>query len=87
MANENMFRIGLLSEFMLSIGLILLGISLYTLLRNVNTLLARIGLLLKTTEATLMAVVTLLSFLALQILIGNSPSGIDGKSLAGILFN
>jgi hypothetical protein len=86
-ANENMFRIGLLSEFILSVGLILLGISLYQLLRNINTLFARIALLLKTTEAALVAVVSLLSFLALQILIGNSPSGIDSESLAGILFN
>jgi len=87
LANEKMFRFGMLSEFILSIGLILLGISLYSLLRNVNRLLARIALLLKTTEATLMAIVGLLSFLALQILIGNSPSGIHINALAGILFN
>jgi hypothetical protein len=85
LANEKMFRFGMLSEFILSIGLILLGISLYTLLRNVNTLLARIALFLKSTEATLMAVVTLLSFLALQILLSNSSAGTDSNSLAGLL--
>lgn len=85
-ANEKVFRFGLLSEFILSAGLILLGYSLYVMLRKTNTFFSKLALLLKTTEATLMAVVSLLSFLALQILISNYQTVIDIKSLAGLLF-
>lgn len=86
-ANEQVFRFGLLSEFILSIGLILLGYSLYVILKKTNPFFSKLALLLKTTEATLMAVVSLLSFLALQILVSNGQTGIDNKSLAGLLFN
>jgi hypothetical protein len=86
LANEKLFRLGLLSEFILSIGLILLGYSLYVILRNVNAFFSKIALLLKTTEATIMAAVSLLAFLALQILTGNYQSLVDNKSLAGIIF-
>ena len=85
LANEKMFRFGLLSEFILSIGLILLGYSLYVVLRQNNAFLSRLALILKTAEATLMAVVTLLSFLALQILLSNNSVSTDGNSLAGLL--
>lgn len=46
-ANEQVFRFGLLSEFILSIGLILLGYSLYVILKKNKSFLFKIGLTLK----------------------------------------
>lgn len=84
-ANETLFRLGILFELMLSVGLIFLGFSLYFILRNVDAFFSKIALILKATEATLMATASLLSFFALQILIGNYESFVDTKSLAGII--
>lgn len=85
-ANEKLFRLGLLSEFILSIGLIFLGYCLYVILRNVNKFFSQLALLLKITEATLMATVSLLAFFALQILTINNSSLVDSKFLAGMIF-
>ena len=85
MTNEKVFRLGVLSEFILSLGLIILGYSLYVILKSVNIFLSGIALFLKITEATLMATVSLLSFLALQIITGSEELLLDNKSLAGII--
>lgn len=87
LANEQLFRLGLLSELILSVGLILLGYCLYVILRNVNAFFSKMALLLKTAEATLMATVSLLAFFALQILTGNSQSMVESKTLAGVIIN
>jgi len=68
MANEFQFRIGITIELFMSVGLIVLGMALYTVLKSVDRNLALFALLLKLVEATIAATVVLLSFIALQVL-------------------
>ena len=68
MANEFQFRIGITIELIMSIGLIILGMALYIVLKPVNKNLALFALLLKLVEATIAAAVVLVSFIALLIL-------------------
>jgi hypothetical protein len=70
MANELLFRIGITMELIMSVGLIVLGLALYIILKPVNKNLALLALLWKLTEAALAASIVLISFLALQILNG-----------------
>jgi hypothetical protein len=68
MANELLFRFGITIELFMSIGLIVLALVLYIILKPVSKNLALLALLLKLIEATLMAVTVLVPFIALQIL-------------------
>jgi hypothetical protein len=68
MANELLFRFGITIELFMSIGLIVLALVLYIMLKSVNKNLAMLALLIKLVEATLMAVTVLVPFIALQIL-------------------
>ena len=68
MANELLFRFGITIELFMSIGLIILGLVLYKILKPVNKNLAMLALMLKLVEATLMAVTVLVPFIALQTL-------------------
>lgn len=70
-ANESLFRLGISVELFMSIGLILLAVTLYKILRSVNKDLALLALSIKIVEATLMAVTVLIPFIALQITYGN----------------
>ncbi len=72
MAHESLFRIGLTVELFMSVGLILLGLALYVLLKPVNKTLTLFALCLKLAEATLVAVIVLVSFIALQFLSGTA---------------
>lgn len=89
--NQGVFSFGIISELALAIGLVALGYSLFILVRRVNHSLAFFAFIIKGIEATLMAVVTLLSFLAFQMIINSNsfeaftPQQI--KSFAGFLLN
>jgi hypothetical protein len=72
MANEFLFRMGITIELFMSVGLIVLGLALYILLKPVNKNFALLGLLLKLAEATIMAITVLVPFIALQVLNGDS---------------
>jgi hypothetical protein len=72
MANQFLFRIGISIELIMSVGLIVLGLALYTILKPVNKNLALLALLWKLVEAGLAAAIVLLSFVALPILIGDA---------------
>lgn len=72
MANEFIFRMGITIELFMSIGLIILGLALYIILKTINKYLAMFALLLKLIEATLMAVTVLVPFIVLQVLNVNS---------------
>lgn len=69
--NEFVFRMGITIELFMSVGLIILGLALYVILKPVNKNFALFALLLKLIEATLMAVTVLLPYIALQVLSGN----------------
>lgn len=66
--NELLFRLGITVELFLSVGLIILALVLYKILKTVNKDFARLALFLKFIEATLMAVSVLIPFIALQVL-------------------
>ena len=66
MVKEFIFRLGLTVELFMSVSLLLLGWALYRLLKPINHSLSLLALLLKSVEATLMAVTVLIPFIALQ---------------------
>lgn len=67
LAYEFIFRLGICIELFMAVALIILGWSLYRLLKRVNQDLALLALLLKLVEAALMAVTVLVPFIALQL--------------------
>lgn len=89
--NQALFSFGIISELALAIGLIILAYGLYLLLRNVNENIALIAFILKCVEAALMAVVTLVSFLAFQLILHSNSFEVfqpqQIKSIAGFLLN
>jgi hypothetical protein len=76
MANEFQFRLGITIELIMSVGLIVLGLALYIILKPVNRNLALLALLLKLVEATMAAGIVLISFIALQFLNGGASISI-----------
>lgn len=72
MANELLFRLGITIELMMAVGLIVLALALYVILKPVNRTLALLALLLKSVEATLVAAIVLVSLIALQVLSGDT---------------
>lgn len=89
--NEGLFRLSILLEVFLAVGLVTLGYSLFVLLKHINPYLAKFAFILKVVEASLMAVVTLFSFFALQLLIHSAEiSTLNENSIhvfAGFIFN
>lgn len=71
MTNDFLFRIGLSIELIMSIGLVVLGVTLYIILKSVNKNLALLALSWKLIEASIVAIITLGSFIALQTLTGD----------------
>jgi hypothetical protein len=72
MANEFLFRMGITIELIMSAGLIVLALALYIILKPVNKNLALLALLWKLVEATIVAAIVLVSFIALQVLNGDA---------------
>ncbi|MFC1524275.1 DUF4386 domain-containing protein [Thermodesulfobacteriota bacterium] len=70
MANELQFRTGLTIELIMAVGLVVLALALYIILKPVNRNLALLALLWKLVEATIAAVIVLITFIALQLLNG-----------------
>jgi len=91
MANEFLFRMGLTIELFMSLGLIVLAFALFLILKKVNKSLALFALLLKVVEATIAAVIVLVSFIALQNLNGEVyPAAFTMEQLqfpAGLILN
>lgn len=72
MANDLLFRIGITIELIMSAGLVVLAASLYTILKTVNKSLALLGISLKLVEAAIVAIIVLVSLIALQVLKGQA---------------
>ncbi len=72
MANEFQFRLGITIELIMAVGLIVLALALYVILKPVNRTLALLALLLKSVEATLVAAIVLVTLIALQVLSGDT---------------
>lgn len=82
MANVFVFRLGLTIELLMSVSLLILGWALYRLLKPINDSMALLALILKSVEATLMAVTVLIPFIALQ-----AYSSEELLSPIGLIFN
>jgi hypothetical protein len=91
LSNELMFRIGITIELIMSLGLLILAMILYSMLKTINRYLALLALLLKISEAVLVAVMVVIMFIALHMLI-ETAAMIESTSkqfylFAGILLN
>jgi hypothetical protein len=72
MVNDLLFRIGISIELIMSIGLVVLGVTLYIILKSVNKSLALLALSWKLIEAGIVAIITFGSFIVLQTLTGDT---------------
>ncbi len=91
MDNVFLFRLGITIELFMAIGLIILALALYKLLKPVNKNLALFALLLKLVEATISVVIVLVSFIALQMITydGNLSTSLleQSKFQLGLIIN
>ncbi len=91
MANELQFRIGLSIELIMAVGLVVLALALYIILKPIGRNLALLAVLWKLAEATIAAVIVLGTFIALQLL--NETAHITGftpaqlQATVGFLLN
>ena len=91
MADTFLFRLGISVELIMAVGLVVLGLALYAVLKSVNKQLALLALVLKLVEATLMAVTVLLPFIALEFTHAAAPTATLTQAQLqmplGLLFN
>ncbi|HWR71557.1 MAG TPA: DUF4386 domain-containing protein [Nitrospirota bacterium] len=91
MADELLFRIGILNELIISALAVVFGLTLYIILRSVKKDIALLALFFKLTEAILLAVVALGHFIALLILDERASLTVFGpeqiQALAGSFIN
>ena len=72
-ANKLLFRIAIVTELITALAVIIpLSLAFYLILKSVNKNIALFALVLKLTEGIIVAVISLLNFVALQILNGES---------------
>lgn len=67
--NEPLFRYSISIELIMSIGLVILGVLLYEIMKSVNKNIALLALSLKLVEAGLAVVITLVSFVSMLAVI------------------
>jgi hypothetical protein len=89
LANEFLFRIGIINSLITSLIAVVLALTLYIILKPVNRDLALLALILKLTEGVLMAVITLCVFAALLILNAQASAAASEpvQTLVGLFFN
>jgi hypothetical protein len=91
LANEFLFRIGIINDLITSAVVAILALALYIILKSWNKNLALLALFLKLTEAILLAVIALGDFIALLILNGKASSTAFGQeqvqTLVGLFLN
>lgn len=90
LSNEMMYRTGLTIELIMSIGLVVLGVALYSILKPVNKSLALTALSLKLVEASLAVVITFGTFITMLVVgadgIHLSAAGLEQlQALAGFM--
>jgi hypothetical protein len=74
LANESLFRTGIVLVLIIYVSVVVASWALYLLLRTVHQNLALLALLLRSAEAVLGAATVLVSFAVLYVLTGNDPS-------------
>lgn len=82
LANATMFRIGITLELIMSVFLVVLAVTMFYILKNVNKVLATLALSWKLVETSLAVVITLGSLLAILIISNDSNLvGMNSDSL------
>jgi uncharacterized Tic20 family protein len=66
-AKEALFRVGLTIELIMAVGLVVLAVALYRILKPINGAIALVALLCKVAEVVLVAAIVLITFAALQM--------------------
>jgi hypothetical protein len=91
LANEFLFRIGIINELITAVVVVVLAVVLYIILKPVNKNLALLALFLKLVEAILWAVIPLGLFVALLFLNGQTYLSVfepeQIQALVGVFFN
>jgi hypothetical protein len=89
--NDLLFRIGIANQLLTSVIAIALSLALYAMLKHINKNLALLALILKLTEAILIAVIALGDFVALLVLNSHSSLTVFGPNqipaLIGLFVN
>ncbi|MCL4262028.1 MAG: DUF4386 family protein [Anaerolineae bacterium] len=70
LANERLFRVGLVSDLIMFASVVILALALFAILKSVNKNLALLALLWRVVEATLGCVAVLVGIMALLLLTG-----------------
>lgn len=86
-ANDSLFRIGITIELIMAVGLVILAVALYAILKTVNKSLALLALCWKLVEASIVAVIVLISFVALQMSHGNALTPELLQTPVGLILN
>jgi hypothetical protein len=90
-ANDLLFRIGITNQLITSVIAIVLSLALFKMLKHVSKNLALLALILKLTEAILIAVIALGDFVALLILKSQTSLTVSEPNqvaaFAGLFFN
>ena len=84
MANEELFRVGIVSEIMMYLLVVLLSWSLYVILKTVNKNLALLALICRIGEAIIGAGVVVLSGL-IPLLLLSAETGLDSEQLPALV--
>jgi hypothetical protein len=91
LANEFLFRIGIINDLITSAVVLALALALYIILKSINKNLALLALFLKLTEAILLAVTALGNFVGLLILKGQASLTVfepeQIQALVGLFIN
>jgi len=90
MANDLLFRTGIVSILILYASVVVLSWSLYIILKTVNKNLALLAMLLRLAEAVLGGAIVLISFIVLQLLNGGYSTIFETEqlqALAGLFLN
>ena len=76
LANESLFRVGIVLVLIIYVSVVVASWALYVILRTVHQNLALLALLLRLAEAVVGAATVLISFVVLHVLGGNGPSSV-----------
>ena len=91
MANEQLFRFGIINELILSASGLVLAVALYIILKPVNKIFALLALCLKMVEVSIAIVNVLFTFIVLQMLNGKAYLTVfkpeQMQDIAGLFFN
>lgn len=84
-ANEQLFRIGLASELFNALGVTVLAVALYVIVKPVNRHVALLALLWRVVEVAVLAIIPLTSFVVMKLLSGTGYLNVFESEQLGAL--